>query len=436
MGNVGPSESNNMPHNDDSMKSTNFILPSTNSFSPDDSRSRTEDLSPVSGAPADQSPQLTLPATTGQSANPLQITAIDLQPPQPSATTVIQPRITRPLPGAPTVPFSSTAITVGQQRPVRQMPGWLLLLCLLAFTLLVAGIFEYVYLSNAPIKKGSAAGSAPVVASPTNSSGQAAVGTMSFQVGARPLIVIQGQSGSVNVHDGNAAKVIVQASGGTGSGPIAKYTQTRDSQGLDSITINTEPGVANVNYDVTMPLTAQIHVTINSGSIAVDGAAGATLATQSGSLAISNVQRLVDARTVSGDITASTITGQTALATQNGSINARNINGPLKAITHNGDVAVSAATLSGQSVLQTNYGSVRFTGIIDPRGTYTMKTLGGNIDLTLPANSAFQLAATVNSGPVQNAFGSNAVGNAPRAQVTITVGSGSISINKASTPAS
>lgn len=83
MGNAGPHNSN-VPQDDNSVKSTNFILPSTNSFSPDDSKSLTDALPALPGAPAHQSPQLTLPATKGQAANPQQITVADLQPPQPS----------------------------------------------------------------------------------------------------------------------------------------------------------------------------------------------------------------------------------------------------------------------------------------------------------------------------------------------------------------
>ena len=151
-------------------------------------------------------------------------------------------------------------------------------------------------------------------------------------------------------------------------------------------------------------------------------------------MAIANVQNTLDARTVSGNITASAVNGQMAIATENGSISVNHVNGQLKASTQNGDVIVSAATLSGQSVLQTNYGSVRFSGAIDPRGTYTMATLSGNVDLTLPDDTTFELAARTDSGSVQNAFGSNTVGNAPRAQITITIGSGSVTMNKASTP--
>lgn len=428
MGKARPSGSN-APQDNDSVKSINFILPATDRFSPDDSRSPIEDLSAIPGSPADQSPQLTLPSPTGNTANPQQITVADLQPPQPSTTAVIQPRITRPL-AATGAASSPTAKPAGRASP-RHIPGWLFILCLLAFVLLVAGIFEYTYFNSGAPKKESAAGTGPVLASPTNTNGQATAGTMTFQVGAHPLIVITGNSGSVNVHDGSAGTVIVRTSS-AGLEPAANYTQSHDSQGHDLITIVTEPGIANVNYDVTIPLSAQIHVTINSGSIAVDGAAGATVASQSGSIAIYNVQGPVDARTVSGDIAAYTVTGQTAIETENGSLTISGVKGQLQAITQNGDVSVSATILSGQSVLQTNYGSIHFTGSIDPRGTYTMKTLSGDVDLTLPANAAFQLAATTNSGSVQNAFGSNTVGNPPRAQVTITVGSGSITVNKAS----
>jgi len=116
----------------------------------------------------------------------------------------------------------------------------------------------------------------------------------------------------------------------------------------------------------------------------------------------------------------------------NGSIRANNINGALNAVTSNGDVVVRAASLSGTSVLATNNGSVHFEGVLDSHGTYKMKTNSGNIDLTLPNNTTFQLAASTHSGSVSNDFGSAIVGNAPRAQVTINVGSGSVVVNKES----
>ncbi|HZR40018.1 MAG TPA: DUF4097 family beta strand repeat-containing protein, partial [Ktedonobacteraceae bacterium] len=105
-------------------------------------------------------------------------------------------------------------------------------------------------------------------------------------------------------------------------------------------------------------------------------------------------------------------------------------NGPLKAVTTNGDIIVRQAALSGQSSLETTNGSVRFQGSLDLQGTYKMKTNSGDVNLTLPSNTSFQLSATTGSGSVHNEFGSTIVGYIPRAQITVTIGYGSVTINK------
>lgn len=89
------------------------------------------------------------------------------------------------------------------------------------------------------------------------------------------------------------------------------------------------------------------------------------------------------------------------------------------------------AMLNGASILETNYGSVRFAGTIDPQGSYVMRTINGNINLTLPGSAAFQLTGVVGSGTIYNAFGSTIVGSGPRAQITTTITNGSVTVNKA-----
>lgn len=81
---------------------------------------------------------------------------------------------------------------------------------------------------------------------------------------------------------------------------------------------------------------------------------------------------------------------------------------------------------------KTQNGSVRFDGSIDPRGSYTMNTTSGDVDLTLPDNAAFALSATTASGNVENAFGGSVVGTAPRAQLSLHTRNGSIAVVKAS----
>jgi hypothetical protein len=261
--------------------------------------------------------------------------------------------------------------------------------------------------------------------------------TRSFQVGDHPLIVINGHGSDVDIHAGSAGSVTITAKRhGSGLGPNPNdtkilYNQSQDTQGRDHLTIGADPAFRDIDYDVTVPASAQVQVTVSSGSIAASGISGIAIDTGSGSLDVENVQGPVNIHTDSGDITARNLKGQMSMDADSGSIRVNAVNGQLKATTSSGDVVVRDATLSGQSALKTNSGSVRFEGSLDPKGTYQMATNSGDIDLTLPANAAFQLAATTGSGSINNAFGNNIVGATPRAQITATIGSGSVVVDKA-----
>jgi serine/threonine protein kinase len=258
-------------------------------------------------------------------------------------------------------------------------------------------------------------------------------GTRSFQVGAHPLLVIKGQGSDVNIQAGNAGTVVVTAKAhGNGNSAGILYNQANDGQGHDRISIATNPGYMNIDYDITAPSTTVVQVQVDGGSIAVDGMSGVTIDTGGGNLDIENVHGPVNVYTDNGDITADALTGSMDMEVGNGgSIRASNVKGSLKAISHSGDVVVREAALNGASVLETNYGSVRFDGTIDPQGTYMMRTINGNIDLTFPGNAAFQLAASTGSGSVYNAFGSTIVGYGPRAQIMANITNGSVTVNRA-----
>ena len=311
---------------------------------------------------------------------------------------------------------------------LRQHKGlkWLLLLILLALIVLFIVICAHLFAPNgafSPANGTDAAHQEPV--------------THSFQVGDHPLIVINGHGSDVNIHAGSAGSVTVTArrhDSALGPNPNdtkVLYNQSQDNQGRDHLTIGSDPTFRDIDYDVTVPASAQVQVIVNSGSVAASGISGISIDTGSGSLDVENVQGPVNIHTDSGDITARNLKGQMTMEAGSGSIRITGANGQLKATTSSGDVVVRQATLSGQSALKTNSGSVRFEGALDAKGTYQLSTNSGDINLTLPANAAFQLAATTGSGSVNNAFGSNLIGTTPRAQITATVGSGSVVVNKA-----
>jgi DUF4097 and DUF4098 domain-containing protein YvlB len=165
--------------------------------------------------------------------------------------------------------------------------------------------------------------------------------------------------------------------------------------------------------------------------VSVAGVNGANIDTNSGSLNITDISGPVNVSTINGDVIAQNIKGQMSMESMNGSIRATAVAGQLRAVTQNGDVVIREAVLNGQSAMKTNYGLVRFSGTLDPRGTYMLGTHSGNVNLALPGNSAFQLHASTGSGSIYNEFGRNIVGSAPLAQITISIiGGGSIAINK------
>src|ERR1019366_7354064 len=154
-------------------------------------------------------------------------------------------------------------------------------------------------------------------------------GTRSFQVGAHPLLVINGHGGNVNIQAGSTSTVMVTArQQGSINGTGVQYTQANDGQGHDRITISTNPGDENVDYDITVPGATQVQVQeATGGSITVNGISGATIDTGGGNLTIDDVHGPVNVHTENGDITGNMLAGSMVMEVGNGgSIRLSNVN--------------------------------------------------------------------------------------------------------------
>ena len=257
-----------------------------------------------------------------------------------------------------------------------------------------------------------------------------------FQVGAHPLLTIKGHECDVNIHAGHAGIInVIVHKRSTNLAPDPNaihvlYDQSTDTQGRNHITVSTDPAYKDIDYDVTVPAATQVNIEVNAGSVAASGIAGIAIDTGSGSLELENIHGPLDVHTESGDITVQHIVGTMFMEASSGSIRANDIRGSLKAITRSGDVVAGDAVLNGQSILKTNSGSVSFTGSLDVKGSYQLETYSGDIDLTLPENAAFALNANIDSGSINNEFGGNQVGHTPRAQIMVSIRSGSVNVNK------
>lgn len=259
----------------------------------------------------------------------------------------------------------------------------------------------------------------------------------SFSVGSNALLSIKEQGGNISIFPSHTNTITVEPrTHGTVVAPDPRqvrilYTRTLNAQGHDQINVTTDPWFSNTDFYITIPDSTLVQITINSGNIDVHAGHGLTASTSSGSIELDSIQGPTSAHTDSGDVTANTITGPLTIEAQSGSLRMQHITGQVQATTSSGDITASDSTLSGQSVLHTQNGSIRFSGSLDPRGSYSLQTTSGDVEATLPADAAFSLDAATTSGTIQNAFGSTVVGTAPRAQLSMHTQNGSIMLLEA-----
>jgi len=112
----------------------------------------------------------------------------------------------------------------------------------------------------------------------------------SFTVTGTPTIVINGDSGSINVHTGaGASSVIVQDTKNPGPFGDATDLQVVPSQQGNTITLNLQGGgPGSVDFNVTVPQGANLQLTTTgSGSVSIDGvtlSGNSTITTDSGDI--------------------------------------------------------------------------------------------------------------------------------------------------------
>jgi hypothetical protein len=259
-----------------------------------------------------------------------------------------------------------------------------------------------------------------------------------FSVGANAVISVKEQSGDISIYPANTNTItITPRRHGTLLAPDVHavrilYTHTDTAQGNDQITVTTDPWVSNTDFYITVPGSTSAQIALVSGSIDVHAGHGLSASTESGGITFDTISGAVNVRTDSGDVTGNTINGPVTVAAASGSIKLQGITGQISAKTWSGDVIVHTSAISGTSLLQTVNGSVRFDGSIDPRGSYTMQTTNGDVDLSLPARSAFVLQASTVSGSVQNGFGASRVGGEPQAPLALHTQNGSVVLDKES----
>jgi len=261
--------------------------------------------------------------------------------------------------------------------------------------------------------------------------------TRTFALSGQGSLVVDESNGSVHIHPGATNQVIVRASEHVyGLASSIATLQVQYAQSGNTVTVSTSQswalvGENGLTLDITVPASIGITIHSNSADATIDGITGSIDASaSSGNLDLNNTNGPLTLSTSSGDISLNNEHGSVSAHTTSGNIGARGLDGSVDLSTSSGDITVERAQLSGQGHLQTSSGDIRFSGALDPRGSYQLSTSSGDITLSLPASSSFQLSVSSNSGELHNDFTATQSGRAPYARIELQTSSGDMFVRK------
>jgi DUF4097 and DUF4098 domain-containing protein YvlB len=119
-----------------------------------------------------------------------------------------------------------------------------------------------------------------------------------------------------------------------------------------------------------------------------------------GPIRVRNVKKTTHYASQRSDLTLQHLTGQLEL--DSGDIEISDVAGFAKITTHNQDLDIE--NVAGKLDISNSHGSIRIRYSDPPREDVNVVNDSGEIDLTLPGNSSFQIAAVSRSGEVQSDF--------------------------------
>lgn len=227
------------------------------------------------------------------------------------------------------------------------------------------------------------------------------------------------KAGSLDKAKENAAKVTIEVT--SEADLVSVETQYPKRQGGfwggDSINVSVDykvwvpeqagVEVRSVSGDVEIAaIGGAAKVKCVSGNVGLGGAAGVDIDLVSGDLALKNIAGDAYIKAVSGDIEVSAIKG---------SVEVKAVSGDIKLLDVSGAQTVNAESVSG---------NITYTGAIKEGGRYEIKTHSGDVRMSIPAGSAFDLEANTFSGDIDSEFEITVVGKISPREIRGTVGKG------------
>ena len=163
-----------------------------------------------------------------------------------------------------------------------------------------------------------------------------------------------------------------------------------------------------INLEVKVPRYVElepIYIRSNNISIAdLDG--GVSLRTDNGNISVRRVGSpgggLVDVTMGSGNVDLSNINGDVRVVSLSGGVAIECVKGDVAVRLTSGQTVIS--NIDGDVELNTTSGSIYFTGAIHSEGRYRLKTLSGNLFMSIPDKVGFTAVLSAYSGLIDTDF--------------------------------
>jgi len=161
----------------------------------------------------------------------------------------------------------------------------------------------------------------------------------------------------------------------------------------------------SVKYSLMIPAKASVKIDSVTGSVDLEKIGGTIKVNLvTGGIVVKTADKGVDCETVTGKIELQNITGDVFMETVTGRITASQIKGSIKANVVTGRIELREVSEANVVDGNTVTGSVIYDGKINRDGRYTLNTHSGRIEMTLPADSGFDLEAETFSGRIESDF--------------------------------
>ena len=217
------------------------------------------------------------------------------------------------------------------------------------------------------------------------------------------VVEIDGAGGTLKIVGWNKPEVWVTGTLGAGAEGLELGGSSRRVR-VD-IESSGNPHSVISNLEIHVPAGSRVEVDAMSADIDVLDVTGTVTAdTVAGSISVTGSAREVTLESVNGSVDVACACTRAHVESVNGSVTVKGAKGEVEASTVNGTLSVEGGSFE-RARLETVNGRITFEGALQKHASLDVESVGGSVDLLLPANTDAQFTISTFSGSIRNDWG-------------------------------